>query len=292
MNDRDSRENRIHGSEIKPFGYYACEIPNHFHCVPMHWHREFELNFVREGSASFICGEEKFHSTAGDIIIIQPNVMHSIYPRESIHQVYDTLVFRYEIFGGFDSDRSIAACIKPLITGKMHIPTHITTDHPYYAELEMMMNNIFSCAKGDTPQLDLLMRSELLRLFWLLETEATVEHDFYELGEAIRPALEYIAEHFQEPITVKQLADSVHLSESYFMHQFQKQVGFRAVEYLSHYRINQACKELLSTKKSVLEIAFDCGFRNLSNFNRQFRKITGNAPTEYRKKFAEESISW
>ncbi len=218
--------------------------------------------------------------------------MHSIYPRESIHQVYDTLVFRYEIFGGFDSDRAIAACIKPLITGKMHIPTHITTDHPYYAELEMMMNNIFSCAKGDTPQLDLLMRSELLRLFWLLETEATVEHDFYELGEAIRPALEYIAEHFQEPITVKQLADSVHLSESYFMHQFQKQVGFRAVEYLSHYRINQACKELLSTKKSVLEIAFDCGFRNLSNFNRQFRKITGNAPTEYRKKFAEESIFW
>ena len=194
MNDRDSRENRIHGSEIKPFGYYACEIPNHFHCVPMHWHREFELNFVREGSASFICGEEKFHSAAGDIIIIQPNVMHSIYPRESIHQVYDTLVFRYEIFGGFDSDRAIAACIKPLITGKMHIPTHITTDHPYYAELEMMMNNIFSCAKGDTPQLDLLMRSELLRLFWLLETEATVEHDFYELGEAIRPALEYIAE--------------------------------------------------------------------------------------------------
>ena len=81
MNDRDSRENRIHGSEIKPFGYYACEIPNHFHCVPMHWHREFELNFVREGSASFICGEEKFDSAAGDIIIIQPNVMHSIYPR-------------------------------------------------------------------------------------------------------------------------------------------------------------------------------------------------------------------
>ena len=263
MNDRDSRENRIHGSEIKPFGYYACEIPNHFHCVPMHWHREFELNFVREGSASFICVEE------------------------SIHQVYDTLVFRYEIFGGFDSDRAIAACIKPLITGKMHIPTHITTDHPYYAELEMMMNNIFSCAKGDTPQLDLLMRSELLRLFWLLETEATVEHDFYELGEAIRPALEYIAEHFQEPITVKQLADSVHLSESYFMHQFQKQVGFRAVEYLSHYRINQACKELLSTKKSVLEIAFDCGFRNLSNFNRQFRKITGNCrlTREIQKRF-------
>ena len=109
---------------------------------------------------------------------------------------------------------------------------------------------------------------------------------------SIRPALEYIAEHFQEPITVKQLADSVHLSESYFMHQFQKQVGFRAVEYLSHYRINQACKELLSTKKSVLEIAFDCGFRNLSNFNRQFRKITSNTPTEYRKKFAEESIFW
>lgn len=65
----------------------------------------------------------------------------------------------------------------------------------------------------------------------------------------IRPALEYIATHYYEPITIKQLAVSVHLSESYFMNQFQKHVGFSAIEYISHFRINQACKILISTQK-------------------------------------------
>ena len=108
--------------------------------------------------------------------------------------------------------------------------------------------------------------------------------DFQEAGEMIRPALEYIKEHFQENITIQQLAAVVHLSESYFMNQFQRHVGFTAIEYISHFRINQACRLLGDTRKSVLEVAFDCGFRNISNFNRQFRKVTGCSPTEYRKR--------
>lgn len=286
MNQRSSRENRIHSSEIKPYSYYKCIIPDHFNCVPMHWHSEFEINFIREGSAEFICGEEKFTSSAGDIIITQPNVMHSIYPCSDTRQVYDTLVFSHEIFGGTDSDRYFRECIKPLINGNMRIQTHITPEHHYYSELEKIMENIFACAQGDTPQLDMLMRSQLLKLFWLLETEAETDTDIGETGENIRPALEYIAAHFHEVITIKQLASAVHLSQSYFMNQFQKHVGFSAVEYISHFRINQACKALVSTKKNVLEIAFDCGFHNISNFNRQFRKIAGCSPTEYRKKFA------
>lgn len=285
MHQKGSRENRIHSSEIKPYSYYQCVIPDHFNCVPMHWHNEFEINFIREGSAEFICGEEKFTSAAGDIIITQPNVMHSIYPCANTRQVYDTLVFSHEIFGGSDSDRYICECIKPLLNGGMRVQMHITPEHHYYMELEQIMDHIFSCAKGDTPQLDMLMRSELIRLFWLLETEAEMETDLCDTGEIIRPALEYIAAHYREVITIRQLATVVHLSESYFMNQFQKHVGFSAVEYISHFRINQVCKALISTRKNVLEIAFDCGFRNLSNFNRQFRKIAGCSPTEYRKRF-------
>lgn len=286
MNQKSSRENRIHSSEIRPYSYYKCIIPDHFNCVPMHWHSEFEINYIRKGSAEFICGEEKFTSSAGDIIITQPNVMHSIYPCSDTRQIYDTLVFSYEIFGGSDSDRYFCECIRPLINGNMRIQTHITLEHHYYSELEKVMENIFACAKGDTPQLDMLMRSELLKLFWLLEMEAETNTYIGNSGDSIRLALEYIAEHFNEKITIKQLASAVHLSESYFMNQFQKHVGFSAVEYISHFRISHACKSLISTRKNVLEIAFDCGFRNISNFNRQFRKIAGCSPTEYRKKFA------
>ncbi|MGN0636984.1 MAG: helix-turn-helix domain-containing protein [Huintestinicola sp.] len=287
MNNISSKENRIHSSEVKPFSYYKCVIPDHFNCVPMHWHSEFEINFIREGSAEFICGEEKFTSACGDIIITQPNVLHSIYPCANARQVYDTLVFSHEIFGGTDSDRYICECIRPLINGSMRVPTHITPKHHYYRELAMAAENIFSCAKGDAPRLDMLMRSEIIKLFWLLESEAETVSLSCSSDSMIRPALEYIGEHFSERITVSQLAASVHLSESYFMDRFRKQVGLSAIEYISHFRIDKACKALIGTKKNILEIALDCGFSNISNFNRQFKKIAGCSPTEYRKKLSE-----
>lgn len=280
-----SRENRIHSSEVRPFSYYKCIIPDYFNCVPMHWHREFEINFIREGSAEFICGEEKFTSCCGDIIITQPDVMHSIYPCAHTRQVYDTLVFSRELFGGCDTDRFIRECISPLVNGSMRVQTHITPEHHYYSELRTITESIFACAKGDTPQLDMLLRSELLRFFWLLEREGKTEGTLCESGEIIRPALKYITDHFGEVITIKQLAAEVHLSESYFMNQFHRHVGFSASEYISHFRITQVCKGLIGTNKNIMEIAFDCGFRNISNFNRQFRRIAGCSPTEYRRKF-------
>jgi AraC-like DNA-binding protein len=283
MNSIYARENRIHSSEAKPFSYYDCIIPDHFSCVPMHWHSEFEINFVREGAAEFICGDEKFISGKGDIILILPNVLHSIHPYRHIRQVYDTLVFSSDIFGSSDTDRYFRECIKPLISGNMRIQVHITPQHHYYPELLRITEKIFSCAIGNTPLLDMLMRSEIIRLFWLLETEKEKPPALHESGEIIRPALEYIAQNFSEPITVKQLAAQVHLSESYFMHQFRKYVGFSATAYISQFRINRACKLLMDTGKNVAEIAFECGFRNLSNFNRQFYKIVGCSPTEYRK---------
>jgi AraC-like DNA-binding protein len=284
INDMRSRETRVHSFDTKPFSYYECIIPDHFNSVPMHWHSEFEINYIRKGSSEFICADERFTAHAGDIIVTQPNVLHSIYPYKDSRQIYDTLVFSSDIFGNSDSDRYINECIKPLVNGSMKICIHITENHCYYFELRKITENIFSCAKGNTPQLDMLMRSELIRFFWLLETQAETDMNIQESNEIIRPALEYIADNFGETITVKQLADTVHLSESYFMNQFRKYVGLSAVEYINQFRVNQACKDLIDTQKNISEIAFDCGFRNLSNFNRQFSKITGCSPSEYRKK--------
>jgi AraC-like DNA-binding protein len=55
------------------------------------------------------------------------------------------------------------------------------------------------------------------------------------------------------------------------------------VEYINKVRINAACKMLLCGKMPVTEVAFSCGYGNLSNFNRQFRRITGRSPREYRE---------
>ena len=281
-----SEEKKQHSSRLVPFSYYKCFIPDYFASVPLHWHSEFEINFIISGCAEFICGDKKFISSEGDIIIVPPNMLHAVYPHGDHRQRYDTVVFSPEMLGISENDRCAAECIKPIANSRAEINTQITKEHIYYSELKTAAENIFSCAKGNTPQLDMLMKSELLRFFWLLEESGDIfrtAENAVSRSEMIRPAIEYMNENFAEAVTVDILAEAAHLSKSYFMNRFKEAAGVGAIEYLSQLRIKKACEILSKTDKTAAETAFECGFRNLSNFNRQFRKIVGCTPKEYRK---------
>ncbi len=283
--NNDTEEKKRHSSRLVPFSCYRCKIPDYFSNVPLHWHGEFELSIIHEGLMEYICGDDRFIAAEGDIIVIAPNILHAMYPHGGGVQRYDTVVFSAEMLGLSDNDRSAAECIRPLANGGF-TALRITDAHSYYNELRLTVENIVSCALGNTPRLDMLMKSELLRLFWLLEDNGDISaHSPVERGksEMMRPALEYIADNFSENITIEQLAATVHLSKSYFMNRFRETSGVTAVEYITQYRIRAACSALLECSKTVSEISFECGFRNLSNFNRQFRRLMGCTPNEYRK---------
>ena len=292
MLDFGIKENAVHSSAQRPYTLYECSIPDKFDYVPMHWHEEFEISFIYEGSADFICGDEKFISHTGDIIVTQPNITHSIYPHNSEKQLYDTVVFHPDILGQPAEDRYVQNCVTPLVTGELRLPVHITKEHPRYEELAPIIRSIITCARKNTPRDDMLLRSELIRFIWVLETFLTTDSvsepspvsTGSKENEMIKVALLYMQNHFQESLTINQLAHMTHLSQSYFMSLYKKTVGLSAIEYLLHCRINYACKQLLSTSHKISEIAYDSGFSNLSNFNRQFIRLIGCTPMEYRKR--------
>lgn len=280
------KEKRQHSTELVPFTYYECMIPGYFTCVPLHWHGEFEINYVLSGSAEFIYGDEHFVSHEGDVIVLPPNVPHAIYFNGSDAQRYDTLVFSADMLNCAANDRCATTCIRPLAGGQMLIKAPVSASQQENPELHRTLESIFDCAKANTPHSDLLLKSELLRLFWLLEERGYIsprEGGGTRAGEAVRPAIEFINRSFCDPITIDQLAETVHLSRSYFMEQFKRAAGVGAIEYINQLRIKKACRLLSDTSVSVTEIACACGFRNLSNFNRQFRKAVSCTPGEYRR---------
>lgn len=285
MNNLSSREKRKHGSVRIPYDFYECRVPEGFPMVPLHWHNEFELNYIVSGRSEFICGEDKFTADTGDIIVIPPNMLHALYPYEHETQVYDTLVFREELFGIGKEERCGISCMEPIISGNHRIHMPITRNHEGYEVIRECVEQIFMCARANTPIADLRMKSELLRFLWLLEEKGcieTVRNQDERQTENIRDVLEYINLNYKENICVDHLAEMAHLSKSYFMYRFKKIVGVSAMEYIIQLRIKHACDMLRNSTVPSLEVAFACGFQNLSNFNRQFKKHVGYTPKEYR----------
>lgn len=286
MKKNVSEEKKQHSSKWIPYSYYDCRIPELFSEVQMHWHNEFEINYIINGNSIFICGDEKFVAHTGDIIILPPNMLHAISSYENQTQFYHTFVFSPDMLGASENDRCTVECILPIINELFGMNVHITASHSRYHELKRSVETIFECIHQNTALSDMLIKSELLRIFWILENHG----DIYRKKEAetsrseiIRPALEFINDNFRDNITIEQLADVVHLSKSYFMGRFHEVTGTGALEYIIRKRLKYACDLLLKTGKTTAEIAFESGFRNLSNFNRQFSRIVGCTPREYRK---------
>lgn len=278
-----TKENRKHGTVLAPFSLYECPMPELFTHVPTHWHEEFELNYVWEGKGQLWLDGEKYTVSPGDILVIPPNVLHAAYPCQGESLRYDAFVFHPSFLGAENQDRCTAECVYPLARGQIRIQNYRTEGDKDYPEIRECILQILASAGKNNGQGDLLLKSGLFRLLYLLEKDASVdpETDFGE-RDLIRPALGYMEEHYQESITVGQLADCCNLSKSYFMSCFKKTTGISAVEHLIQLRIRAVCQALNKTDRSISEIAADCGYSNLSNFNRQFKKCVGCSPGSYR----------
>ncbi len=97
-------------------------------------------------------------------------------------------------------------------------------------------------------------------------------------------AKDFIAQRYSESISSRQVAKELHLSRFYFCNLFKKNTGLTFTEHLSRVRVEQVKKLLLNPNMRVSEIAFQTGFQSLTHFNRLFRKVTGQSPTEYRER--------
>lgn len=275
----NAHEKRKHSSYLVPYSYYKSWIPDYFPFVPLHWHAEWELNYVTEGEGIMRIGDREVEVGPGDILLIQPEELHAIEANGRL--CYDTVVFSTEMFGS-NEDRCYTEMIFPLCRGTARIlPIH--TDNPCYLQLQECAEHIIFCAKENRAQTDLLMKGELLRLLWYAGKSGTIiyQQETDSWGE-IRTVLDYMAEHYEEAITIELLARQVHLSESYFMQKFREASGMGAIEYLNRLRIQKACERILDGT-AVADAAYQSGFKNLSNFNRKFKVITGCTPKQYKK---------
>ncbi|MDB6029422.1 MAG: AraC family transcriptional regulator [Verrucomicrobiales bacterium] len=133
----------------------------------------------------------------------------------------------------------------------------------------------------------------LLRLFSLMAKAPSSEETLLSLRsfslstesthqQAISETLRYLLANFRDEIRLSEVLRRARMSKATFSRQFKKHSGKTMSEFVSHIRLQAACRELVETNRSVLEIALSCGFSQVSFFNRIFRRIFHCSPTQYR----------
>jgi len=118
---------------------------------------------------------------------------------------------------------------------------------------------------------------------------AGITQSMHKLGDTWKPyhqmgeILDYISEHYDTRISVKDMAAISHLSVSQFERIFHQNFGMTPIRFVNGFRVHMACAALSKSNKTIVCIALDCGFYDHSHFSREFVRVMGKSPGEYRK---------
>ena len=138
----------------------------------------------------------------------------------------------------------------------------------------------------------LFIKSALLRILAVLSAnnlfEVTEKNHDHRI-ETIKTTLTYIQENYKEKIYIRDLAGLIGMNEQYFCRFFKKVIGRSPMEYVNEYRIKKAIHYLKESDLTVTEICLECGYNNLGNFLREFRKYTSTTPLQYRRHSLKET---
>ena len=199
-----SKKEVTHNNSWIPYTYYWNTFPGRWPFVEPHFHPEFEINYMVQGSMIFSLNDETILAQKGDIILIQPNTIHSITQPKAQPGVnnYHTFIFNSDFLCGSIGEYCYTEVLKPIVHSQTNISYAITKAHPYYEEIQTSLENIISASKSRDPLLTLMIRSELHRFFYYI-----LEYRYYQKItpsnqslKSFQPVLSYINKNFDQKI--------------------------------------------------------------------------------------------
>lgn len=123
----------------------------------------------------------------------------------------------------------------------------------------------------------------------LIAEQLVIRHDNSE-SPAIHRAREYIRDHLSEPFDLKQVAGRANLSSCYFCKKFKESTGLTFTNYVARTRVDAAKKLLVNPQARISEVAFEVGFQSLTHFNRVFKEVCGESPTQFRENLPDPGL--
>jgi len=282
-----------------PIEAFYCRKPNFILPVEAHWHYFVEILYVYQGEIMVTCNEHRYHMKAGDLILLPPQAIHSVYPVDDRTDFdYACVKFninKIQLVGNYLPNlnvqlRKIAQLKNPPLIFQERVLEHISLSDFFTQIVEEAADRSYGYNSYIYTRLSELMVKILRSWYYagyLMHMDTIKEENEYSLQDT----LIYIDEHSHENINIEHLAHMCNMSYSYFAKLFHKQFGQSCKQYIEFIRLSKAENLLLFTELDLTEIAGETGFADCSHLIRCFRKRYEITPKQFRLKHRKQNTA-
>ncbi|PSR56796.1 AraC family transcriptional regulator [Adhaeribacter arboris] len=257
--------------------------------APLHFHPELELTLIIAGQGKRIVGDSIADFEPGDLALLGSNLPHywhsdKQYQRKGFVSQSIVIQFHPQFLGQNFFLVPEMTNIRKLLDKAQQ---GITFDKNTRAETACRMQRLLQL-NGAKRLFELLALLDFLASSPDQQQIASAGFSQYADTfdcERINSVCQYVFNSFTEDLSIAHAASLAHLSVPAFCYYFRKRTRRNFSQFVNEIRIGHACKLLIETNRSIAEICYASGFRNLSNFNRRFKEIQHKSPQEYRRQF-------
>lgn len=275
------REDNTQGTLDFPVAHYHVEASHPRYQMPYHWHPEYEIIRVHEGSFQMTINGRSVLLQPEDTLFIQGGTLHGGTPENC---VYECLVFDMRLLLSNNKlcSKQINQLLRHELTINLNLPLH---ENP---ALSQAVNDLFTAMSEKKPGFEFLTQGSLYHMIGLLFEIQAYQIETRPSANALqikrfKDVLSFIEEHYTEAISLEDMARVAGLSPRYFCRFFRKMTQCTPTEYLNYYRIECACEQLAESPTSITEVALNCGFNDISYFIKSFHKAKGITPKQYKE---------
>lgn len=307
------KENRPHGTPENPFSQYHISDVNRAFQIPVHWHDELEIIYVKHGKLHVTISGENYIGNPKEAFVVSPGSLHFMgSPTGDVD--YYTFLFPVEYISFQTDDIMEKTILSPLKHGGVMIKPQINDmaedvcewlieintnisylkkktsesteerknreNHKYNKSDDIAVSNINEAninAQFET-KMTLL---KFIRKMW--QNGMILENAANGTNTTEKEMITYIRQNYTREISLQEFGMQFHLSEKYVSRYFKEHFHITLSQYINHLRLEHARQLLQESTVPVTEVALQSGYQNVSYFIRCFKKMYGVSPLKYRK---------
>ena len=277
------KENKPHGTKDDPFSTYHIENAGRSFQIPVHWHDEFEIIYVRSGFLTVSISGESYIGKTGEAFVVSPGNLHLMGSQTGTVDYY-TFPFPLKYISFRTDDMLDEKLLEPLNSGHLMICPRVKDTAK---ELCEQLIEIYE-AKNDesVSKITTQVRTKIILLQFILEMWKkgfVIENDTSGRNTIEKEMVSYIQQNFTGKISLREFGEQFHLSEKYISRYFKEHFHITLSQYVTYLRLEHAKQLLQDTDIPVTDVAMQSGYQNVSYFIRSFQKAYAVSPLKYRK---------